>query len=1319
MQLEKKLAGMLGVLLVCVVAIATGVAADDICPEDGRQYRIAPGDMSYGYVSVPSGSTCPTNAASLAVVGPPAPSNLLLLTGGWQYLFGAASDGPLPAIVNFTLSARCGEVEICRANIHYEIDPNAPPNEPVPQDPNANNTAPPTTTTTAAPRYPPCAVSPSEYQMVLPPGKTQVGTLPTTTVQVSCPSGYTASITQPSIGSAALLGPNSLQFVYSSPNQDIEANVTLPYEVMCTGSVVCGGAMQIRLHEDVPQCPKNELVYIVAPGAQLNATLVPGASCNGHLEGSVRSESVEDRFAFHGGTSFTFDAPEKEEDVIVGLRFYCDDESLCDTKVGFVVTNETRPTTTKPPEPETTPSPATPPVEKCDEQFTFVVPTGKQLRGTLHVDLQNCTLVTYHYPRGSSSRDFQVNIIGDFLYVAPTEESIDVLSVDVSCITKFYCRTQVVITSYDDMMSTPSPTSPPPTIPPVPSCANVYYYQTAPGVALSNSLNGMPGQDPCVYGRYFSLINPPKEGTLEMTPIGDFLYRPPMYEGPGSFSFSMYCLNKLYCQGNAYILVSTEWTLPPGSSGQGPNPSSPPPVSNITNPQIKCRGTCNERAWMTTPKVALWDNTPGRGYARGDGHAVDGIQVAWANNSIIITVYTIIGNLGVRFPTFEPFDRMTGKFFEPGDFKGVAEASSLGFELSCLANQGKIGMGEDVWRWKTLSNGTGTGSVGALYKKGTSWYQKFGGKHIGCDTFMDSCHYAPLLTPAVPKTGAVGQWEIEIDDCDATWTGTFPYASLEELKKSDGSPVWYFVGDRQIKGTIISECVRPNSWIEPARSFDSHYEAHDVIFDLHHFIVVNKQATVPFSIDSEFFEYTENGDRAFGVNLLLHPYVTDNMETSYSEDRHVSGFKWITQDWIAPGTEQCPTCKGNKTHCSAEGKYATSTYTGEFPPGDCPQGVGRIELSKGPAMDTMCPTNLMHVYNRSGFSTPSGCATWFQNLTIRGVAIGSADLPDALKRAFNYEGRVVLQLLMTDGTKHDVTMDLSMYVTRLSQDSYAAAGGLRVCRGSDYWPVLDPLGTSLPDTPFELSIASPKPLCIDTLSSTFGPSGWATVYLQLPGVNASQVNVHSVVVRYNGTSVYLLYQDPATGVAAIPPKAAGYWWQYTHPFLSFRDLTNRVANGTITTGPSVGPVEVADVPFAFTFIPGAINIATNMEVIVQATITTDIVSTSTFCRMVHVDPMMTHRSRYGPPPKITETTNANKEEALAMGAIAGVAIAVTITGVLYATMDNNRPLPKWVPRGKLIKNTVLAAVPAGLRPAKKEKRVVHKDMYDAMKSGKY
>ncbi|RNF13994.1 uncharacterized protein Tco025E_05970 [Trypanosoma conorhini] len=1300
--------------LTCLVVVAVGVSAVDTCPENNRQYSIAPGGTRYGRISSPSGAAC--KGASLEVLSPPASPSLLLLVGGWNYLFGAVVDAPLPAAVEFALSARCDGVEVCRASLRYEVDANASSDDSAtPDDPSTTTT---TTTTTIAPKFPPCAASRGELQLRMLPGRTNVARLPTSAVQMVCPGGLRASITQPEIGSAAVLSPNSLQFIYASPQDDIEANVTLPYEVKCDENVVCAGVMQIWLHETVSQCPKNHLVYDVKPGAQLNATLATGAACDGVLRARLRTQALAHTFKFYDGVSFTFNAPSKEEDVTLDARLYCDDEALCDVTFAVVVTNQPRPSSTEAP----APAPTAAPVVMCKEQFNFTVPVATELRGNLHVDVAGCSFVTYHQPLYSSCENLQLNIIGDFLYSAPAKEGIDKLPVDVSCIKDFRCRTHIMITSYIDLTPTQSPTTPPiTTAAPVLACANVYYYQTVPGAALSDSLNGVPGQDPCAYGRYFSMIYPPDAGTLELTHSGDFLYRPERHEGAYHFSFSMYCLNTLYCRGNAYILVSNEWTLPPSGSENGTTAAPTPSV--VKNKQIKCRGTCNEKAWKTYPKPAMWDNTPGAGYARRDGRAVDGIQVAWMKNSIVITVYTIIGNLGVRFPTFEPLNPTVGKYFEPNEFEGVVAPTSPGFELSCLANQGSIGMGEDVWRWKTLGNGSGTGSVGALYNKGTSWYQKFGGKHIGCDTFVDSCLYAPLLTPAVPNvTAAAVRWELEIDDCDATWTGTFPYATLEKLKKSDGSPVWYFVGDKQVKGTILSEGVRANSWIEPARSFDAQYEAHDVFFDLQQFVVVKKLTpTTPFSIDSEFFEYTENGDRAFGVNLLLHPYVTEDMETSYAEDRHVVGFKWIAQDWIAPSAEQCTTCKGNRSHCKDEEKYGTPTYTGEFPSGDCPPGTGLVELRKGPAMDvTACPPSRMHVFNRSGFSLPTGCATWYQNLTIRGVSLGSGALPDALQRTFSYEGRVLLQLLMTDGTKHDVAMELSIYVTRLSQGSHAAAGRLSVCRGSDYWPVLDPLGVSLPDRPFELSSATPGPLCIDTLSSTFGPSGWATVFLQIPGVSTSQVNVHSILLKYKNTSVFLHYQDPRTGAVLIPPRTVGYWWQHTHPFLSFRQLINKVANDTLTIGPGVSPSEVTDVSFAFAFIPGSINIATDVEILLTATISTEVVRTSTFYRTIHVDPMMTQRSRYGPPRKGgRDERNAIRENALEVGALAALSIAVTVTGVVYMTMDNNRPLPKWVPRGKLIKNTVLAAVPAGLRPAKKAKKIVHKDMYDAMKSGRY
>lgn len=111
----------------------------------------------------------------------------------------------------------------------------------------------------------------------------------------------------------------------------------------------------------------------------------------------------------------------------------------------------------------------------------------------------------------------------------------------------------------------------------------------------------------------------------------------------------------------------------------------------------------------------------------------------------------------------------------------------------------------------------------------------------------------------------------------------------------------------------------------------------------------------------------------------------------------------------------------------------------------------------------------------------------------------------------------------------------------------------------------------------------------------------------------------------------------------------------------------------------------------------------------------------TFRKLINIDQQLTQRSRLGPKPiPSRESRNENTGDLYAIGAVAGVTVAIIVVAIFYMTADNKRPLPKWIPRGKLIKQTVLSILPANLRKSgSKDKPVVHRDMYAAMNSGHY
>ncbi|KAG5473595.1 hypothetical protein LSCM4_03665 [Leishmania orientalis] len=1229
----------------------------------------------------------------------PSVGTVMLSMSGLCYTFTVPSTATVGYQTSIKYTVQCNDATVCADTVYVVLGPapdtTLPPTPPPPE------------------KLPWC--SHNKHVSIYRVGEVYVGRLFLDVQDTMC--SYTATIEDPSVGTAVVAEPSDpLDYVYSTSIDTAPQDTSIPYVIACNGVNICHGAILIHLTLDAAACPNSLVSYVLLPGESVHGTVDSGAVCRTGVTPLASIRSTVPGLSLSADGAFTFTAPSTEEDVVVTVLMECDGYVLCQTKMVFVVATATV-------APPTTSTAA--PVVACPKSYKYEVQTGQSVSGTLTpIPSLSCNITTYLLVSSSSSSDIssrlQMNLLGNFSYAAPSSELVDYAAVDVYCARTFVCRTQVVFVVYAPL-TTPSPTRLP-----LPPCANVYYYQAAPGTPLKASLNGMPGQDPCLHGRYFTLGAAPQEGSINMTLIGNFTYSPPRQEGQYSFTFTMYCMSEPYCIGTAYLLVSSQWTLEPTST---PSPIQPEEDANITNKQITCRGTCNVNAWKTYPSAKVWDVTPGTGYARKDGFPADGVTVTWHNNSLVLLVYSIIGNLGVRFPTFELITSTKNAFMEPADFAGSVATGSPGFEMSCLTNQGRAGLGEDVWRWTSLSLDSGNGSVGAYYNSGQSWFQKFGGKHVRCDTFTNPCAYAPLLTPANYTNSSLGRWTIDVDDCDATWRGVFPYNLLGRMLRHDGSPVWMFVGRLQLQGTLYSEAVQASSWLEPG-GFDTHYGQHDILINLSQFVTVTKTSMQEslISVDAEFFTYVDNEtqDQAFGINMLVYPFVDSYMSTSYASDRHVKGFKWVSQEWNSPSVEQCPTCTGSKMKCVAPLEGADIAYTGSsFPEGDCADGKGRVHLFKGPAMlPGECPGNKMHVFNQSGFSPTQNCKTAYQNVTLRGIVPGSSGLNETLLRSFNYEGTVQLILLMDDHSYQRLTLHLSMYVSRLAKDAPYMEGGLSTCRSGSYWPVLDPLGLSLASNPFPLSVAAATPLCIDDLSSSYGPNDWALFAVNMPGVKPSEVTVRSVYVLHNDSRIYLVYKDPSTGAITAPgSNADGDWWQCKYPFLAFRDLATHLGNGSITySTPMETSAAAADVVYAFTFIPGSLGVDADIEVVVEALIQPSgaAVSTTEFRRVLHIDPLLTQVSRQGPPPAESSPKHRqDKTDLYAIGATAGVAVALVVTAIFFILADSRRPLPKWVPRGKLIKETVLSVLPAGLRGKKKPKRVVHKDMYDAMSSGRY
>lgn len=901
----------------------------------------------------------------------------------------------------------------------------------------------------------------------------------------------------------------------------------------------------------------------------------------------------------------------------------------------------------------------------------------------------NCAMLTF-VANGGASSGLRVNLRGDYVYTpTTTTEAVDQFGVNVSCLRTALCQMSIFATV--SRRITAAPTTRPPATAAAPDACPPLYFQVARGQQLSATLRNHAGQPACSAGRSFELLHNPRIGSVDFTPIGDFRYSAPTTETWDDFTFSMLCGGVQLCRGNAYIMISASVAPSPTTAApagpatpvtSGPSSQAPATSEPVFRPSQyqQCRGTCNTDAWKVVPNADnLWDISPSTGAPhvspRKDGKALNGVDAAWEDGGLVVRAYSKIGNVAVRFPTFEPLQWQLGDLFTGVEQSQRVAATSVPFDLNCLDLQSNAGIAEDVWSWTSVVNRTG--HVGAHYASGSDWYQKFGGKHIGCDTFRDSCRYAPLLTPRETQDPAAGGvWSVDIDGCDVTWTGRFSFAALRNMRRRDGTPVWSMTRGHFLEGTISTEAVKPNSWLQPRSGLATNVQAKAMVLDLEPWtrVVVDKTNSKLFSLDAEYFEYAEEGtnDRAFGLNLLFYPHLPDGARTSYMADRHVAGFRWLNQAWSHPDALQCPTCNGTDMRCALNDVSEASFTQDTFFSGSCLNP--RVALSRGPSFTGEgCMPSRMHVFNRMGFSQPHYCRSSFQNLTLRGVARGSGS--GNTSSSFAFEGQLRLQLLLDNGQMPVVDVDISLMVATATVDG-RYSGSIDVCRAAPYWPVYDPLGESLPDAPHDLYSGEPGELCIDRFDRTFGPTGWAVVSYNVDQAPRERTLVEELYVQWPGSPRVYFKADMDLPAGAV-------WWYDEHPYFNYRSLDERLRNGTISVGEDVQPLGPKD--FAFAFTPGALGLAVDLQVTcvvhLRPAEAGDEPGHIIFTQNIRLDPALTSNSRFGPP--AVSTAGAENEQhsaVLAMAATGGLIAVVIVVAIMTAVSDTDRPLPAWMPR---------------------------------------
>jgi len=904
-------------------------------------------------------------------------------------------------------------------------------------------------------------------------------------------------------------------------------------------------------------------------------------------------------------------------------------------------------------------------------------------------------------PTLNNSTNLNINSRGDYLYASPPVQMAEMYVVTVSCFNTPQCVVNVYVSVAVRLTSppSPSPVTPAPT-PAQTECPHVYWFSVGRNTTMSDSLRNAAGQIPCGVGRTYAVTRNPNPliGSLYLTPIGDFRYTSLVnVDTWDDFGFSMFCQGVLTCKGTAYMMISNAIATAPPVQSYAPSytyapggtsaPGTPTNVIVTPMPGLTCTGTCNTDVWRAVPSnPSVWDTTPGASSPRADQKPLNGIEASWVAGGLVIKAYSRVGNVGMRFPTFEDVQVLLGEAFTGLEQRQRVSQTSVPFDLNCLDLQStSTGLAADVWKVTSAINGSG--SIGPNYASLNSWYQKFGGKHINCDTFYDACKYAPLLTPLRnqdPNTGGV--WSVFINSCDVTWTGTFSFSALRAMRKADGTSVWSMADRRVLQSSIASEAVKPASWTSISAGVSANIARRNMILVLQPKVKVTLDDANAklFSVDAEYFEYTDaaSGDRAFGLNILFYPHVDASATSSYAPDRHVTGWRWASQVWQHPDPFQCPTCAGTDLSCYSADTTDVSYTSDIFFGGDCSNPV--VTLFKGPPFTVAdCPANQMHVMNRAGFGPPQFCRTSFQNITLRGIAVGSGPSLN-MTGTFSFEGKVTLQLLLDNGAQPTIDLELGMIVGFASVEGIYN-GGSDVCRAGLYWPVLDPLGTSTPDVPHPLSFQDPVELCSDRLDRTFGPQGWALMTYDISEPSGqipyTRVQVESIFVSFPGSpNIYLLRTDATTNLATttLPPMENAVWWYRDYPFFNFRDLSARLPNQTFPVAANVAPITGQDYAFAFT--PGALGIAT--ELTVTATFRVLPLNSSqntnrvTYNRVLRLDPSLTALVRFGPPQLVvadTGSTGTSSSSVVAMVA-AGVLVVALIIAFAIEVADANNPL---------------------------------------------
>lgn len=568
----------------------------------------------------------------------------------------------------------------------------------------------------------------------------------------------------------------------------------------------------------------------------------------------------------------------------------------------------------------------------------------------------------------------------------------------------------------------------------------------------------------CPSGSYTAarVTTPPTHGTLNGfdDPTGSFTYSATAQPASpakdmDSFVFQLTCAETgaRVCTGTAHVSLSAA--------------ESDETVYYLHDNLITCKGSCT-----TGPS------------ARQDGRTSGTLDFDFTETGhLVIRAYTSISNLQAQYVTFTPIEAAAA----PLTAAVAPRGSHVSFEPSCLNGQISYGAASNVLSWSnpeaTLVSQMKDAHLNPLtdnYRLGENYFQKFGGKHQHCDIFRENpCKYAPLMTPTVTDdnnneqdtTTAPIEWKLFVNGCDATWVAETSVESLRALRQSNGDATFQLISDSRLKGTVYLQTIAPANLQNAASGFVTSAVAYDLLVSIKNTVVVDVAVVAPpekpsatdidIVSDIQFAMGVDrnSNERVYAYSILLFPSRLINgirHAVNTSTDVRVKSVYLDFFAFTSPNTIECPECTGTKLQCQGTGfTYTTDCGT------DGIVSFGVIDeesMEYDHAEESPGGVNLF----------PSTSLGKESNLYNMSFAI-RVDGTDSAKSAYAFPvGNFAIVASFSNGQEFRLTVDQGTYISEINSKFLHS----RMCRSSAYWPIADPIGTSVAVAPFRVASLS-------------------------------------------------------------------------------------------------------------------------------------------------------------------------------------------------------------------------------------------------------